>query len=81
MGMKKERDVLQVVGGNVRGRRQDLGWSQEDLAEKTGLHRTYIGGIERAERNITIRILDRLATALGTTPSALLKQRSENDVR
>ena len=79
--MKKDRDVLRIVGGNIRARRQDLGWSQEELADRSGLHRTYVGGIERAERNITLRVLGVLATALGTNASALLRTRSDNDVR
>jgi len=62
-----------AFGQNVRGIRLKLGWSQEELAERAGLHRTYIGSIERGERNISLDNIIRLALALRTTPSALLK--------
>jgi transcriptional regulator with XRE-family HTH domain len=45
-------------------RRQDRGWSQEELADQSGLHRTYVSGVERTVRNPTLTVLDRLATAL-----------------
>jgi transcriptional regulator with XRE-family HTH domain len=49
------------------------GWSQETLAEQAGLHRTYISGIERAERNLGLDNLDKLAQAFGVTVVDLLK--------
>ncbi len=49
------------------------GWSQETLAEQAGLHRTYISGIERAERNLGLDNLDKLALAFGMTVGDLLK--------
>ncbi len=49
------------------------GWSQETLAEHAGLHRTYISGIERAERNLGLDNLDKLAQAFGVTVVDLLK--------
>ncbi|MGH9815884.1 MAG: helix-turn-helix domain-containing protein [Candidatus Acidiferrales bacterium] len=52
-----------------------LGLSQEDLAEKCGLHRTYVGAIERAERNITLSTLNRLAVALAVSPEELISSR------
>ncbi|MEX1208768.1 MAG: helix-turn-helix transcriptional regulator [Acidimicrobiia bacterium] len=57
----------------VATRRQELGISQEELALRCGLHRTYIGGIERAERNISLATLERIADGLGLPASALLK--------
>jgi transcriptional regulator with XRE-family HTH domain len=66
-----------AFSANVRLLRDKRGWSQEDLAEKSGLHRTYISGIERGVRNPTLGIIDRLAKALGVPPSELLKRRSE----
>ncbi len=53
--------------------REAKGWSQEDLADQAGLHRTYVSGLERAVRNPTITIVARLAKALGVTASDLLK--------
>jgi len=61
-----------TVAENIRSRRQALGISQEALADRCNLHRTYIGAIERAERNITINTLARVAQALGCTPIDLL---------
>ncbi len=51
------------------------GWSQETLAEQAGLHRTYISGIERAERNLGLDNLDKLAQAFGLTVANLLEDK------
>ena len=57
-----------------------LGLSQEELADRANIHRTYIGGIERGERNPTLTMIQRIATALGVTPGTLLED-EEEDVR
>jgi transcriptional regulator with XRE-family HTH domain len=54
-------------------RRRLLGLSQEALAERCGLHRTYIGGIERSERNVSVDNVDRIAQALGIDVSELFR--------
>jgi transcriptional regulator with XRE-family HTH domain len=61
-----------VFGENVRKRRRKLGLSQEELADRAELHRTYIGSIERGERNVSLENIVRLAAALEVKPAALL---------
>jgi transcriptional regulator with XRE-family HTH domain len=61
-------------GLRVKYFREQKNWSQEDLAEESGLHRTYISGIERGRRNPTIQILNRIAVALDIEPSLLLEE-------
>lgn len=68
-------DIRRQVGLNVRDLRLELDWSQEDLAFESGLHRTYISGIERGTRNPTVLILDKIAKCLGVAPAVLLAQR------
>lgn len=65
-------DLQRAVGGNLRAHRQRLGLSQEGFAEVLGVHRTYMGGIERGERNLTLRTVERIAERLGLDPLALL---------
>ncbi len=65
-------DIRKQVGLNVARIRREHGWSQEALAFESGLHRTYISGIERGARNPTILIIDQLAKALGVSPATLL---------
>lgn len=70
--MSKSKSARSVFGSNVRAIRQSLGVSQEGLAELTGLHRTYIGAIERAERNVSIDNMERIAAALKRDLAVLL---------
>jgi transcriptional regulator with XRE-family HTH domain len=62
---KTKSSLLRTFGEQVRTRRLCLQWSQEQLAATAGLHRTYIGMIERAEKNITIVNAEKVAVALG----------------
>jgi DNA-binding XRE family transcriptional regulator len=62
-----------ILAANVRRLRRDFGFSQEALAERAGIHRTYLGSVERSERNIAIDNICRLAWALGVDPADLLK--------
>jgi len=59
-----KRDVLIKFGQKVREERARLGLSQEELAGRAGVHRTYIGMIERAEKNITLENIEKIAKAL-----------------
>jgi transcriptional regulator with XRE-family HTH domain len=63
-----------ALGATVRDLRLKLGYSQEALAERAELHRTYIGGIERGERNVSLENIVRLAHALRVSPSQLLER-------
>lgn len=66
-------DILKIFGERVREERNKKHLSQEDLADKAGLHRTYIGMIERAEKNITLKNIHRIANALDISITELLK--------
>ena len=59
-----QKNVLEVLGSRIRAKRKLLGWSQEDLADYAGIDRSYIGGVERGERNLTFRVLCQICTAL-----------------
>jgi transcriptional regulator with XRE-family HTH domain len=69
-----EGDLQRVVGRNLRAYRQSRGLSQEAFAEVVGVHRTYMGGLERGERNLTLRSVERLAARLDITPMQLFQQ-------
>lgn len=66
-------DILSKFGRNVRQKRLSLGISQEDLAELAGVHRTYVGMIERGEKNITLLNIEKFAKALGMSIDDLIK--------
>lgn len=66
-------DIRRQVGQNVRKIREERGWSQEDLAFESGLHRTYISGVERGVRNPTVLVLQDIAAALKVAASRLLE--------
>ena len=68
------RQVLIGLGAVVRRRREDIGLSQDELGNLCGLHRTYIGSVERGERNLTLSSMMQIAEALQIEPHELLKR-------
>lgn len=78
--MKNGSEILQIFAMNVRANRLLQGISQEKLAERAGLHRTYIGMVERAEKNITLKNIAKIASALKVKPETLLSiNTNDND--
>ena len=69
-----EGDLQQNVGENLRRYRQAHGLSQEAMADLLGVHRTYMGGVERGERNLTLRTVERIADSIGVKPLELLQR-------
>ena len=59
---------------NVRRAREQRGWSQEELADRSGIHRTYISGVERGTRNPTLSIIETIATTLEMKAAQLLEE-------
>lgn len=70
--------IQHTLGKNIRRLREARKWSQEELADQAGLHRTYISGIERGIRNPTIQIVEDLARALNTTASMLVHKTGDD---
>ena len=70
--MKKEQDILKCFGERIRKMRKEKGLSQEAFADLCELDRTYIGGIERGERNVALRNIAIIALALGVSISELM---------
>lgn len=68
-----EQQLLVRFGATVRATRVQAGMSQEELGERAGLHRTYVGAVERGERNVSIINIYALAKALGLPAAGLLR--------
>jgi len=66
-------DIKKQLGQKVKDLRLRAGYSQEELAGKAGLHRTYMSDIERGERNVSVENIKKIADALNVDPSELLK--------
>lgn len=64
----------QAFGLAVRARRTKLGLSQDELANRTGLHRTYVGSVERGQRNVSLVNIVALAAGLGMSASKLMRE-------
>jgi transcriptional regulator with XRE-family HTH domain len=65
-------DIRQRLGRNIRRLRMARGWSQEEFADRAGIHRTYVSDIERGRRNPTVTVVERLAEPLDLSPGRLL---------
>jgi transcriptional regulator with XRE-family HTH domain len=71
--------LTSILAANLRSYRREKQLSQESLAELCGLHRTYVGSVERAERNVTLSSLEVLARALGVSVPELLTPRNDDN--
>ena len=67
-------DLQKTVGRNLRAYRLERGLSQEAFADVLGVHRTYMGGVERGERNLTLESLEKMAEQIGVEPLTLLQK-------
>ena len=65
-------DLIRLFASNLKLLRKKAGLSQEELASLSGLHRTYVGSVERGKRNISLKNVERLAQALNVDPAQLL---------
>lgn len=70
--------LVRALADNVRVRRLELGLSQEELALRSGLHRTYVGSVERCERNVTLSTLEAFAAVLSVPVPELLTPRRQD---
>lgn len=68
-----EGDLQRAVGRYLRRYRQDRGLSQEAFADLVDVHRTYMGGLERGERNLTLKAVERIAGRLGVNPLEMMR--------
>lgn len=68
-----EGELQARVGRNLRRHREQRGMSQEKFADFVGVHRTYMGGVERGERNLTLRSVERIAAVIEVDPLELLQ--------
>jgi transcriptional regulator with XRE-family HTH domain len=69
-----EGDLQKTFGRNLRAYREARDLSQEAFADLVGVHRTYMGGVERGERNLTLKSVERLAERIGADPLELLRR-------
>ena len=76
-----KRHLARILADNIRTYRKSNQISQEELADMCNLHRTYVGSVERGERNVTLKTLETLAAALGVNVPELLTKRAFEDDR
>lgn len=73
MAKRSRADIRERFGDAVRTRREELNLTQEDLAERAGIHRTYLSDVERGSRNLSLINIERLAAALSLLISELFQ--------
>jgi transcriptional regulator with XRE-family HTH domain len=74
MGKRSRADIRERFGFAVKDRRESLGLTQEEFAERAGIHRTYLSDIERGTRNVSLVNIERVALALSISISELFSQ-------
>ena len=74
MGKRKKADIRERFGDAVKVRREELGLTQEELAERAGIHRTYLSDVERGGRNLSLVNIERLAVALKVALAELFRR-------
>jgi transcriptional regulator with XRE-family HTH domain len=74
-----EGELQRALGRNLRAYREARGLSQEAFADVLGVHRTYMGGIERGERNLTLKSLERIAERIDLDPRSLIENTPDGD--
>ena len=74
MGRRKTPDIRERFGFAVKARREELGMTQEELAESAGIHRTYVSDVERGSRNLGLANIDRLGAALRISLTDLFRR-------
>lgn len=75
--MNRDTTLRATLAENIRRLRRERGLSQEALADEAGLHRTYIGSVERGERNLSLDNIGKIAAALNVSPDQLLRSHVE----
>lgn len=76
-----EGDLQRTVGRKLRAYRKARDLSQEQLADLLKVHRTYMGGVERGERNLTLQTLERIASSIGVDPLTLLQPTADTPLK
>jgi transcriptional regulator with XRE-family HTH domain len=76
---KPSKQLVRILSKNIRRLRREQGLSQEELSELCGLHRTYVGSVERGERNVTLSTLEAFSDALGVSVPQLLTEKDDDD--
>lgn len=69
-------ELQKLFGLNVRRVREERGWTQEELARRAGINRSYLGGVERGKRRVAMENIARIAQALGIFPDVLFRKQS-----